>query len=68
LESDSEEAILSESDNEHDEDAATAGCDGNASGNQVRVWSQQHPLNSDGFSSLIGGPSEMRIQEVSNVM
>jgi len=49
LESDSREAISSESGNGHDEDSATASCDSNASGSQVHVWSRpQHPWNSGG--------------------
>jgi hypothetical protein len=37
LESDSEEAALSESDNGQDEDVASVGCDNNVNGSQVHI-------------------------------
>jgi len=61
LETNSHEAVSS--DNGHDEDSATAGCDNNASGSQVHVWSRpQHTWNSGGINPFSGYPCGWRIQ------
>jgi len=44
LESSSEEAIPSESDNGRNKDAATEGCVNNVSGCHVHIWSRPQPL------------------------
>jgi len=44
METASEEAISSGSDNRRNEDAATVGCGNNVSGSEVHIWSRlQHP-------------------------
>jgi hypothetical protein len=61
LESDYEEAISSESHSGH-EDAATVGCDNNASGSQVHIQSRLQHLWDSGCPLLHWRLNELRIQ------
>jgi hypothetical protein len=67
LESDSEEAVLSESDSRH-EDAASVGHESIAYGSLVCIQLRpQHSWNSGDVPPFAGGPSQLKIQEAPHV-
>jgi hypothetical protein len=61
LETKSDEAISSDSENELEEDTVATG-DNNVTGSRGNIWSRlQHPWNSGGGHPFIGGSSRFKI-------
>jgi hypothetical protein len=68
LETDSDEAVSSDSENEHNEDTMAAEGDNNVTRSRDNIWSKsQHPRNSDAVHPFIGAFSGLKIQEAPHV-
>jgi hypothetical protein len=68
LESDSDEAVSSDSESELDDDTVPAGDNINVSGSQDNIWLRpQHTCNSGGIHTFIGSLNGLRIQEAPHV-
>jgi hypothetical protein len=58
LETDSDEAVSSDSKSELDEDTVAAGANNNVTGSQDNIWSKpQHPWNSGGAHPFVEDPT-----------